>query len=340
MTRIAGFDGLTILGTGIALPPRCVDNAELLGLLDLAGGPPVRMTPKGLGKLSGVETRYWTHEIGRPTDHLELTSLDLAIAASQRALDDAGVDSADVDGLLVVTTTAPRPSVNTGNHVAKALGLKGFALELKAGCAGALFGLVLSAAMMGLGASRILLVATEAWTKLIPATLPGPLAVAGDGAAALFLGRGKGALLGGALHTAPEHAGAMMPPGLFPPTPEAIEGGDYLIRLTEDIAETVRDFYPWIYDESLAAAHLGRADVDLLIPHQASLPILRRAMRDCGSPASRSFHTLAQYGNVSSASVLLSLHDARQSGMVGSGSRVALVAVGGGITAAAVILRI
>ncbi len=336
MSRFGRFDGMTILGAGAALPERRITNQELLE----AAGATQALSPEGLRKLSGVETRHWTHVIGQPADHAETTSQDLAIEAARRALDDAGISPEAIDGLLMITTTAPRPSVNTGNHVAKALGIGGFALELKAGCSSSLYGLTVAASMMSLGTGTILLVASEAWTKLTPPGLPGPMAVAGDGAAALVLGRGPGAFLGGSLWTKAEHAAAMMPPGLYPPTPEAIARDEYQIRLTEDVSELVRDCYPVVYREALEAAGLAPDDVDLVIPHQASAPILRRALRDCGVPEERAFHTLERYGNASSASVLLSVHDARREGRLRSGQHVAMVAVGGGVTAACVVLRI
>lgn len=336
MSLFGRFDGMTILGAGAALPERRITNEDLIEAVGAAHS----LTSDGLRKLSGVETRHWTHAIGAPADHAEVTSQDLAIEAARRALDDAGAAPSDLAGILMVTTTAPRPSVNTGNHVAKALGIGGFALELKAGCSGSLYGLVVAASMMSLGTGPILLVAAEAWTKLTPPGLPGPMAVAGDGAAALVLGRGSGAFLGGALWTRPEHAAAMMPSGLFPPTPEAIARDDYQIRLTEDVSELVRDCYPAVYREALEAAALSPDEVDLVIPHQASGSILRRALRDCGVPEERAYHTLARYGNASSASVLLSVHDARREGRLKTGQKVAMVAVGGGVTAAGVVLRI
>lgn len=332
MTRFGSFEGLSILGSGKALPERSVSTQELA----VAVGLP----PETLQRMSGVETRHWTHVIGEPADHSEPNSQDLAVEAARRALADANLEPEAVKGLLLVTTTPPRPSVNTGNHVAKALGLGGFTLELKAGCAGALYGIVTAASMMALGAQPLLLVATEAWTKLVPPGMPGPMAVAGDGAAALVLGQGAGAFLGGALHTAPESAAAMMPPGLFPPTSEAIARGDYQIRVTEDVAELVRDFYPQVFDEALGVAGLAREAVDLFIPHQASQSIVRRALRDCGIPPERAFHTLSRYGNASSASILLSLHAARSEGRLKPGQTLAMTAVGGGITAASIILRI
>lgn len=336
MSRFGRFEGMTILGAGQALPERRIDNQALIELV----GATQSLTPEGLRKLSGVETRHWAHAIGAPADHSETTSQDLAIEAARRALEDARVAPGEIGGILMVTTTAPRPSVNTGNHIAKALGIGGFALELKAGCSSSVYGLVVAASMMGLGAESILLVAAETWTKLTPPGLPGPMAVAGDGAAALVLGRGSGAFLGGALWTRPEHAAAMMPPGLYPPTPEAIERNDYQIKLTEDVSELVRDCYPLVYQEALSAAGLAGHEVDLVIPHQASAPILRRALRDCGVSEDRAYHTLSRYGNASSASVLLSLHDARREGRLKSGENVALVSVGGGVTAASVVLRV
>lgn len=335
MTRFRALEGMTILGAGRALPERRVNGEDLLATLPAAG-----MSAKGLKSLSGVETRYWTHRIGALPDHSETTSLDLAVEASRHALADAGLKPEDIGGLLVATTTPPRPSVNTANHVAKALGITGFTLELKAGCAGAVYGLVTAASLMALGTGSILLVAAETWTKLIPPELPGPAAVAGDGAAALVFGQGTGAFLGGALMSMPAYASAMMPPGLYPPTPEAIAAGDYQLRLTEDVSEAVRDAYPAVYGEALAAAGLTRSDIDLLIPHQASKSVLRRALRDCGASGDKAYHTLARYGNASSASVLLSLHDARQEGRLSRGMTLALVSVGGGISAASAVLRV
>lgn len=331
-------EGVTILGMGKALPPHEVDNAGVLAAAR-AMGAGAELTPEQLQTALGVDRRHWTHPIGHPADHGELTSQDLAIEAAERALADAGLRAADLDGIIVVTTSPARPSVSTANHVARALGATGFALELKSGCTGALYGLATASAMLATGAERLLLVAAEAWTKLMPATVPGPGAVAGDGAAAVVLGRGTGAYLGGAFLSDPAYASAMMPPGLYPATAEAIDRGDYTIRFSEDVAEALRAMYPRVFTAALDRCGLTVDDVALVIPHQASGPIIRRALRDCGVPVEKAFHTLARYGNASSASVLLSLHDARAEGRVQPGDIVALVGAGGGLTAGAVLLR-
>lgn len=339
ITRLGRQNGVTILGMGRALPANRYDNAAVLARAVAYDGNPLP-PPEGLTQLMGVTQRYWAHEVGRPADHAETTSQDLAIAAARAALADANLEPGDVDALLIATTTAPRPSVNTGNHVAAALGLGGYCLEIKAGCAGSLYGLATATGLVAMGAKRVLLVATEAWSKLMPAAFPGPMAIAGDGAAAVVLGPGTGAFLGGAMGTWPQYASAMMPPGLYPPTAEAIAADQYTIRLSADVAALVRDLYPLIYDAALGAAGLARSDIDRVIPHQASLPIIRRALRDCGVTEKKAFHTLSRYGNASSASVLLSLHDARAERVVVPGQRVALLAVGGGVTAGCVILEL
>jgi 3-oxoacyl-[acyl-carrier-protein] synthase-3 len=369
MTRLRGVDGVSLLGSGKALPDLAIDTQRLADLIaagrwQVAGSPlqPAvigqsrrkrdaeailaeggaldPLTVRKLLAATGVPIRYWTHVIGRPADHTEATSQDLAIAAGKAALADSSVAPAALGGVVVVTTTPPRPSVSTANQVSRALGVSGIALELKSGCAGGVYGLAIASALVGLGAGNILVVAAEAWSKLLPPDPTGPAAVAGDGAAAVIVGPGKGAFLGGAFEGTPEHAGAMMPPGLYPPTERAVAIGSYQIRITEAVAEVVRDHYPRVFEQALAAAGMVRDDLDLFIPHQASKPILRRAMRDCGMPAVRTFHTLGRYGNASSASVLLSLHDARAEGRLQSGSRVALVSVGGGIAAAAAVFRV
>lgn len=334
MSRLGAMEGMTLLGMGRALPPRKVDNALLLSM-----AAETSMTPEALQLATGVETRYWCHAVGDPVDHGEPNSLDLAIAAGRAALEQAKIAPDAIAGLVMVTTTAPYASVNTGNHVAKALGLSGFSMELKAGCAGGIYGLAVAASLLSLGAGPILLVAAEAWSKLAPPGLTGLMAVAGDGAAAAVLGRGGGAFLGGALHTDPAHAGAMMPPGQYPPTMQALAEDQYRLRVTEDVGAVIRDFYPRIFEELLAATGLERDQLDRIIFHQPSAPIVRRAVRDCRVPPERVYHTLARYGNASSASVLLSLHDARQEGLLKAGDRVALVAVGGGVAAAGAVLR-
>lgn len=332
-------EGFTILGTGLAVPPTKVDNAAVIEAARQAGAAPVWGAAE-LGKALGVQERYWTHPIGQPACHDELTSQDLAIAAARHALEDAGLEASALTGIVMVTTTPPRPSVCTANHVAKALGARGFALELKSGCTGALYGLAVAAGMVATGVERVLVVAAEAWSKLQPPHVPGPGAVAGDGAGAVVIGRGTGAYLGGAFVGEPTYAAAMMPPGLYPATPEAIARHDYTIRFSEEVAEPLRALYPRVFEQLLANTGLSREAIALLIPHQASGPILRRAIRDLGVKRERAFHTLPRYGNVSSASVLMSLHTARAEGRLAPGQVAALVGAGGGLTAGAVALRI
>ena len=167
------------------------------------------------------------------------------------------------------------------------------------------------------------------------------LDLARQAAAAVVLVKGRGALLGAALGADGRHAQALMVPGLYPPTPEAIAAGDYeLAGDLEGVSGEIRTLYPLALTEALGAAGLGKEALDLVIPHQPSLSIIRRALRDWGIPRGKAFVNVHRYGNMGGASILSGLHEARLEGRMPEGITVGLAVVGGGLTYAGAILRV
>jgi len=168
--------GIALLGTGVYLPERVVNNAELR-----AEGCPLEEAE--IEALCGVLTRR------RAAPH-EATS-DLALAAGRAALQDAGADPADVDRLVLATVSGDHPSPATACLVQHALGLRRVpAYDLAATCSGFLFGLDAAARALLTGEERVLVIAAEIRSRFVDPTDRATSALFGDGAGAALLGTG------------------------------------------------------------------------------------------------------------------------------------------------------
>ena len=309
-----------IIGLGSYLPSRVVTNDDLAQRLDTSD--------EWIQTRTGIRERHYAAP--------EEATSDLALAAGRRALDDAGIEAADVDVVIVATTTPDHPVPATAPLVASRLGLQCTAFDVNAACSGFVYGLQVGATLAA-GGATVLLIGAETLTRYVDHDDRSIAVLFGDGAGAVVLRSEPDARIGpfdlgsdgSELEILWMRAGAAREP--FDPVLHAdassrmaMRGGDVyrhaVARMTAS-SQAVLD-----------AAGEAIGDIDLVVGHQANQRILEAVGQRLGVPEGRSHLTVDRHGNTSAASIPLALADARDRGLLRSGDRVLLTAFGGGLT--------
>lgn len=321
-----------LLGTGHASPQRCVGNAELEAELSLEPGWIERRTGIVERRLCGPDESCST----------------LAITAGRAALDDAGLDPADL-GLVVLATSTPDYLLPpTAPLVARALGAHaagGF--DLAGACAGFLYGLGVGASWALTMRRPVLVVAANVLSRRLDPADPGVRAVFADGAGAVVVspeaGRNCGRLRSIAVGADARHADAIRVTAggsVRPMDLDAVREGLHFLRIERGsivFQEAVRGMVR-AARAALAEADATTDDVDLWIPHQANRRILDRVGRELAIGTDRRLEILDRWGNSSAASIPTAMSIHRETEPATDRSTWLLTAVGAGLVEAAAVI--
>ena len=315
---------IRISGTGSALPPRIVTNRELEQRVDTSDA--------WIRERTGIEQRH-------VADEGILTS-DLAAQAARAALDAAGLTPADVDLLIVATTTPDMVFPSTACIVQAKLGMSGgIAFDMQAVCSGFIYGLATAERFMRAGGIRhAVVIGAETFTRLLDWKDRTTCVLFGDGAGAVVLSASDTpGLLSSHLHADGHHVGMLCVPGhvdagAIHPAPFVHMEGQAVFKFAVRVLDEV-------CREALAANGHSIDEVDWLIPHQANTRILSATARKLGIAEQRVVVTVPTHGNTSAASVPLALDVAVRDGRIHRGQLLLLTAVGGGFTWGAALLR-
>jgi 3-oxoacyl-[acyl-carrier-protein] synthase-3 len=315
----------------VALPERVVTNDDLAHIMDTSD--------------EWIRTRTGIRE--RRHAEAGVTTSDLAVAAAEAALADAGVRAADLDWVICATTSPDNPFPATASAVQHRIGaVHAAAFDLMACCSGWLYGLALLDAQVRAGACRLgLLVGAEVLSRIINWQDRSTAVLVGDGAGAAVVapvaaGSGVLSILCGSDGSGYEHI--IMPAGgtRQPTTVETVQAGLNAFHMNG------REVFKWAVrkvgdaaERALELAGLRAEDVDLFVPHQANLRIIEAAVERLGFPIERTWVNIERYGNISAACIPVGLWEARQAGRLRPGDRLLTVAFGGGLSWAAATMR-
>ena len=290
----------------------------------------------------GFCCRYWTHIPGTNLRKEETNAADLMEGAARKALEKSGLSPDEISLVISVSTTSPRYTSSLGTILCGRLGIRAPAFEMKSGCSSAIYALITAFQFLNSGmANNVLIMAGETLSKVLDPE--GPLIyAAGDGGAAIILGRSNAAesgLISGFMDSDGSLSGAMGVPGLLPPMREELEAKRYYLEQTSQLGSQVLDY--WTRSPAALYKHSGLTgdDVDLYIPHQVSKEILDFTQENAGISADRMIRCIERYGNCGSATVLIALSEAMESSRMKHGVLM-LHAVGGGLAWAGVLIRI
>ena len=324
MTRYA-----RITGTGSYLPERRLTNHDLAAELAERG---VETSHEWIVERTGIEARHFADA--------HTTSSDLALEASRKAIEAAGVTAADIDLIIVATSTPDMVFPSTACILQNKLGVHGCpAFDVQAVCSGFVYALTVADSMIRSGAaSRALVVGAEVFSRILDFNDRTTCVLFGDGAGAVVLEASEEpGILACDLHADGRHVGVLCVPG-------HVSGGEVLGSplLTMD-GQAVFKLAVGVLEKAahavLAKAGKTEADIDWLIPHQANIRIMQSTARKLKLPMDKVIVTVDQHGNTSAASIPLALDHGVRNGQVKKGDTVMLEGVGGGFTWGAVLLN-
>ena len=323
--------GATIVGTGMFVPEAVLTNRDLERMVDTSD--------EWIRERTGISERRIAAS--------EQASSDLALMASRRALQMAGVAPSEVDHIIVATTTPDRILPSCGCTLQHKLGAtRAAAYDLFAACTGFIFGLGVARGLIGSGMTEtVLLVGVETLSRIVDFTDRNTCVLFGDGAGAAVLrpcepGHG---ILSVDMHSDGELGDVLEVPAggsLQPASADTVRDRKHFIAMR---GKKLFPFAVRSMDESLRAAleraGLTPADLDLVIPHQANQRILDAVRDRLGVPEEKMYANIARFGNTSSASIPISLDEAMRAGRLETGDRLGMCAFGGGATWGASVMR-
>lgn len=316
-----------ITGTGSALPPRRVSNAELAEQVDTSDEWIVERT--------GIRFRH----IAGPDE----TTSTLATDAATAALAAAGVEASAIDLIVLATATPDQTFPASATKVQAALGIDDcVAFDVAAVCSGFLYALQVAESMIRAGsAQKALVIGSETFSRILDWKDRATCVLFGDGAGAIVLeaqateaASGRG-VLATKLHADGRHNQLLYVDG-GPSTTGTV--GKLRMKGKEVFRHAVVNLAS-VMGESLAAAGLEAADVDWVVPHQANARILDATAKKLGLAPEKVIVTVDQHANTSAASVPLALDAAVQDGRIKRGDLLVLEAMGGGFTWGASVVR-
>jgi 3-oxoacyl-[acyl-carrier-protein] synthase-3 len=312
-----------IIGTGSALPPGPVTNADLEQQLDTSDAWIVERT--------GIRER----RIAAP--HVKTS--DLAVEAALNAMAAAGVGPADIDLVIVATATPDDTFPATATRVQARLGIgQGAAFDVAAVCSGFVYAITVADALLRTGAhSRALVIGAELFSRILDWEDRATAVLFGDGAGAVVLEaqEGERGLLAARLHADGRHGDLLYVDG-GPGSTGTV--GKLRMKGREVFRHAVGNLAA-VTEEVLADAGLTPQDLDWIVPHQANARILEATAKKLGLPMDRVVMTVGAHANTSAASVPLALDTAVRDGRIRPGQLCLLEAMGGGFTWGAALLR-
>jgi 3-oxoacyl-[acyl-carrier-protein] synthase-3 len=328
-------DRIGIVGTGSYLPERVLTNLDLEKTLDTSD--------EWIYTRTGVRER-------RIAEKDESTS-DLAREASLKALEAARMDARDIELIVLGTITPDTHCPSGANWLQASLAAdKAVTFDVTAACSGFIFALSVAQQYLKTGVyNNALVVASEVMSRTVNWEDRESCILWGDGAGAVVLQKGEGgaALLSTHLHSDGASADGqklLMPGGGSKTTPisyESVDKGLHHLKLIE-ASSTLKLAVRRLSDACLEAVDSNGLDisqVDVIIPHQANIRILRGMAKRLDVPMEKVYVTIHKYGNISSATVPIALDEAVRNGTVRKGGLVLLTAFGGGITWASSLIR-
>ena len=317
-----------VQGCGAYLPERVLTNAELATTMDTSD--------EWIQQRTGIRQRHIAAD-GELTSHL-------AIKASQRALDQAGVKGSDLDLIVLATATPDLTFPATATRVQAALGMtKGAAFDVQAVCAGFIYALSVADSMIKSGlASTALVIGAETFSRILDWSDRGTCVLFGDGAGAIVLkaeqGEGTSHDRGILAHTL--HSDGRQHDILY------VDGGPSSTRTTGLLRMEGKEVFKHavvnmaaVVGEVLEKAGLTNKDIDWLVPHQANKRIIDGTGRKLGLPPERVVVTVDKHANTSAASIPLALEVAVSDGRIKRGDLLLLEGIGGGLAWGASLVR-
>ena len=316
-----------ITATGAYLPEQILTNAELATMVDT--------NDEWIIERTGIRER----RIAAPDE----TSSTLGAEAARRALATAGIDGSEIDLVLVGTCTPDGMFPSVASRIQHAIGATNAgAFDVNAACTGYLSALSTATQFIANGTSRrVMVIGAETLSRIVDWTDRGTCVLFGDGAGATLLEQATpgepGSIESLVLRSDGSQAGSLYAGG-----PAGLEDHP-LARDVNIVMDGRAVFRAAVEDMSSACrtalddAGLGIDDIALCVPHQANERIIRAVARNLGLEMERVFMNVERYGNTSSATIPIALHEANVEGRLKPGDHVLMTVIGGGLAWGAMV---
>ncbi len=318
----------TIRACGAYLPEKILTNKDMESIVDT--------TDEWIAQRTGIRQRHVAaaHE----------TAADMAIAAARKALESSGLTGADIDGVIVATSTPDTTFPSVAVKVQAALGVKGGpSFDVQAVCAGFVYALTVCDSLIRTGAAkRLLLVGAEKMTSILNWEDRTTCVLFGDGAGAVVLEAvaGNGTIEDRGVLSSHLHADGHLKDILY------VDGGvsstgtsGHIVMEGKDVFRHAVSAMSDVVDEVLAHNNVGADQIDWIVPHQANIRIIESTGKKLGIPMERVVVTVDHHGNTSAASIPLALAEAVGDGRIKRGDLLLLEALGGGLVWGAALVR-
>ncbi|WP_018952402.1 beta-ketoacyl-ACP synthase III [Thioalkalivibrio sulfidiphilus] len=316
-----------ITGTGGCLPEKILTNHDLEKM--------VETTDEWIQERTGIKKRH----VAGP----EETTCDLAERAARRAMEMAGRGSADIDLIIVATTTPDRVFPSTACLLQKRLEIHGCAaFDVQAVCTGFVYALGVADRFIRTGGAKCaLVVGAETLSRIVDWTDRTTCVLFGDGAGAVVLEASEEqGILSTHLHADGRFDNLLhVPKGVSTAYSEVLAGEAYIEMKGNEVFKVAVNTLGRIVDETLEYNDIDQAEIDWLIPHQANIRIIQATARKLKMPMDRVVVTVGEHGNTSAASIPLALDVAVRDGRVRPGDLLMMEAFGGGFTWGSALLR-
>jgi len=317
-----------LIGTGAYLPEKIVTNDDLAQKVDTND--------------SWIRERTGIHQRHIAADD-ELTS-DLAVAASKKALDHAGLDAGDLDLILVATTTPDHTFPATATAVQRKLGANSAtAFDLQAVCSGFVYALAVADNFVKAGqADRVLVIGAETFSRILDWEDRGTCVLFGDGAGAVVLQAENGSgevhdrgVLGTHLGSDGRHYDALYVDG----GPSSTGTAGYVRMNGREVFRHAVNALTQSTEIVIGNAGLTITDIDWLVPHQANARILQAVAQRLQIDQDKVLVTVDHHANTSAASIPLALAEAADAGRFTRDQLLVMNAMGGGFSWGAALIR-
>jgi 3-oxoacyl-[acyl-carrier-protein] synthase III len=313
-----------IIGTGSYLPAKVVTNYDLEKVVDT--------THDWIFSRSGIAERHVAAEG-------ELSS-DLALQASSRALEAAGLTATDIDLIIVATTTPDHIFPSTACVLQDKLGNKNaIAFDIQAVCSGFIYALNTADLYIRGGQARnVLVVGAEVLSRILNWEDRTTCVLFGDGAGAVVLQRSETpGILSCKLHADGSQRCMLSAPGQI--RNGKIDGEPFIKMDGQGVFKFAVKSLSDVAEEVLADNKMKGTDIDWLVPHQANIRIIEATAKKLGLSMDNVVLTVANHGNTSAASIPLALDTAVRDGRIKPGQHLLMEGVGGGFTWGAALIR-
>lgn len=290
-----------IAGLGSYVPEKILTNADLERMVDTSD--------EWIRTRTGISTRHIAAK--------NQSTSDLACEAAKAALDDAGMEAADLDLIIVATCTPDMLFPATACILQEKLGIKGVAaFDLEAACSGFIYGLAVGAQFIAAGIyENVLVVGAETLSRIVNWQDRNTCILFGDGAGAVVLKpaeNGRGFL---SFHLGADGAGADLLKlaaggAAMPASAETIAQGKHFLHMNgNEVFKFAVRVMGDAAEKCLNKAGISKEEISFVVPHQANMRIVDAAMRRLDLPLEKAFINLDRYGNMSSASIPVALNE-------------------------------